>query len=400
MFSIIGILVVFGAVVAGYLMEHGNLRVLLQPAELVIIGGASVGTVLVANPLHILKKIVSGVTGVFTGSKFGKQVYIDSLKTMYELVNRARKDGLMALEGDVEEPEKSAILSKNATFMKNHHVCDFVCDTLRMAVTGIDAFDLDQVLDLDMEVHHHDSEQPTTALITMADSLPGLGIVAAVAMMALFIVLWLLNSSKQIQVAVGGYFKDPTGTSKQVGSNMQGSGESFALTKDDMPKLREELQKTVRQLDNFDSLKDHIEMTVTAEGLRIELTESASGTFFESGNSAPTQNGREMLIALAHEVGKLPNKISFEGHTDAKPFARDSNYGNWELSADRANAARRLMQQNGVKDDQVAQIRGYADQQLRKADSPQDPTNRRISLIIECIIKDPATDAQKITETA
>jgi chemotaxis protein MotB len=218
------------------------------------------------------------------------------------------------------------------------------------------------------------------------------------AMMALFIVLWLLNSSKQVQVAVGGYFKDPTGTSKQVGSNMQGSGESFALTKDDMPKLREELQKTVRQLDNFDSLKDHIEMTVTAEGLRIELTESASGTFFESGSSAPTQNCREMLIALAHEVGKLPNKISFEGHTDAKPFARDSNYGNWELSADRANAARRLMQQNGVKDDQVAQIRGYADQQLRKADSPQDPTNRRISLIIAYIVKDPATHAQKTTE--
>jgi len=105
-----------------------------------------------------------------------------------------------------------------------------------------------------------------------------------------------------------------------------------------------------------------------------------------------------MLIALAHEVGKLPNKISFEAHTDAKPFARDSNYGNWELSADRANAARRLMQQNGVKDDQVAQIRGYADQQLRKADSPQDPTNRRISLIIAYIVKDPPTAAQKTTE--
>jgi chemotaxis protein MotA len=180
MFSIIGILVVFGAVVAGYLMEHGNLRVLMQPAELVIIGGASIGTVLVANPLHILKKIAGGITGVFTGSKFSKQVYLDSLKTMYDLLNRARKDGLMALEGDVEEPETSAILSKNATFMKNHHACDFVCDSLRMAVTGMDAFDLDQVLDLDMEVHHHDSEQPTTALSTMADSLPGLGIVAAV----------------------------------------------------------------------------------------------------------------------------------------------------------------------------------------------------------------------------
>ena len=201
-----------------------------------------------------------------------------------------------------------------------------------------------------------------------------------------------------MQVAVGGYFKDPTGTSKQVGSNMQGSGESFALTKDDTPKLREELQKTVRRLDNFDSLKNLIEMTVTAEGLRIELMESASGTFFESGSPASTQNGREMLVALAQEVGKLPNNISFEGHTDAKPFARDSNYGNWELSVDRANAARRLMQQNGIKKDQVAQVRGYADQQLRKPGSPEDPSNRRISLIIQYIVKDqsggPQTDKQ------
>lgn len=218
------------------------------------------------------------------------------------------------------------------------------------------------------------------------------------AMMALFIVLWLLNSSKQVQVAVGGYFKDPTGTSKQVGSNMQGSGESFSLSKDDMPKLREELQKTVRRLDNFDTLKDHIEMTVTAEGLRIELTESASGTFFESGSPAPTGDGSEMLVALAKEVGKLPNKISFEGHTDAKPFARDRNYGNWELSVDRANAARRLMQQNGVRDDQVAEVRGYGAQQLHKPNSPEDPSNRRISLIIQYIVKDqsggPQTDKQ------
>jgi chemotaxis protein MotB len=207
------------------------------------------------------------------------------------------------------------------------------------------------------------------------------------AMMALFIVLWLLNSSKQVQVAVGGYFKDPTGTSKMVGSNMQGSGEAFSLSRDDMPKLKEELQKTIRQIDNFESLKDHIEMTVAAEGLRIELMESEGGMFFESGSPAPTQNGREMLVALSQELGKLPNKISLEGHTDGKAFARDSNYGNWELSVDRANAARRLMQQNGVKPDQVVQIRGYADQQLRKGTSPEDPSNRRISLIIQYMPK-------------
>src|SRR5208337_812916 len=180
MFAIIGVVIVFGCIVAGYLMEHGNLRVLLQPAELLIIGGAAAGTVLIANPLHIIKKIVDGIGGVFGSSKFSKQAYIDTLKMMYDLLNKARKDGLMALETDVEEPEKSAVFTKNPAFLKNHHVCDFVCASLRMAITGIDAFDLDQMLDLDMEVQHHDSTQPTAALTTVADSLPGLGIVAAV----------------------------------------------------------------------------------------------------------------------------------------------------------------------------------------------------------------------------
>ena len=180
MFAIVGILVVFGCVVAGYLMEHGNIRVLIQPAELVIIGGAALGTLLVANPLHIIKKILGGIGGVFGSSKFGKQTYIDTLKMMYDLLNKARKDGLMALEADVEEPEKSPVFSKNEAFLKNHHIRDFVCDSLRMAITGVDAFDLDQMLDLDLEVQHHDATEPTAALSTMADSLPGLGIVAAV----------------------------------------------------------------------------------------------------------------------------------------------------------------------------------------------------------------------------
>jgi len=180
MFTIIGILVVFGAVAGGYLMEHGVVKVLLQPAELLIIGGAGLGTVLIANPLHILKKLVGGVAGAFGGSKFGKQRYLDSLKMMYELLNKARREGVMAMEADVEDPGKSPIFSKNQAFLKDHHVRDFVCDTLRMAITGTDAFELDQLLELDMEVHHHEANRPVTALSTMADSLPGLGIVAAV----------------------------------------------------------------------------------------------------------------------------------------------------------------------------------------------------------------------------
>src|SRR5213592_4163061 len=180
MFAIIGIVVVFGSIVGGYLMEHGNLMVLIQPAELLIIGGAAAGTVLIANPLHILKQIAGGVAGVFGSSKFTKQVYLDSLKTIYDLFNKARREGLVSLESDIEEPEKSPILSKNSAFIKNHHVMQFFCDTMRMAVSGMEPFDLDQVLDLDLEVHHQQAAIPISALSTTADSLPGLGIVAAV----------------------------------------------------------------------------------------------------------------------------------------------------------------------------------------------------------------------------
>jgi len=180
MFTIIGIVVVFGCIVSGFLMEHGNLRVLLQPAELLIIGGAASGTVLIANPVHILKQIAGGIPAAFTGSRFTKQIYISSLKTIYDLLNKARREGLMSLENDIEEPDKSPILSKNADFLKNHHVRNFFCDSMRMAVSGVEAFDLDQLLDLDLEVHHHEATQPVASLTTVADSLPGLGIVAAV----------------------------------------------------------------------------------------------------------------------------------------------------------------------------------------------------------------------------
>jgi chemotaxis protein MotA len=180
MFAIIGIVIVFGSVIGGYLMEHGNLKVLIQPAELVVIGGASIGTVLIANPLHILKQIAAGLAGVFGGSKFTKQRYLDSLKMMYEMLNKARREGLMALEADVEDPAKSPIVSKYPAFLKDHHVRDYFCDTMRMAVSGVEAFDLDQLLDLDMEVHHHGTSLPVASLSSMADALPGLGIVAAV----------------------------------------------------------------------------------------------------------------------------------------------------------------------------------------------------------------------------
>ena len=181
MFTIIGVVVVFGAVLAGYLMEKGPLAVLIQPAELIIILGAAIGTVLIANPLHILTKIGGGIAGVFGSSPFTKQRYLDSLKMMYEIFGRARRDGMMALEADSDAPDKSAVFSKYPAFLKDHHALAFVCDSIRMASSGsIEPFDADQMIELDMDVHHHEATLPVAALSTMADSLPGLGIVAAV----------------------------------------------------------------------------------------------------------------------------------------------------------------------------------------------------------------------------
>ena len=181
MFAIIGILAVIGAVIGGYLMEGGHMEVLVQPAELVIIGGAALGTLLVANPLPIIKGVFSGLIGVLKGSPYSKAMYLETLKMLNELFMQARKQGMARLEEDVENPSKSQILSKYPKFLKNHHAVHFVCDTLRMAISGgVPPFDLDQMMEMDMEVHHHHGSQPIAALSTVADALPGLGIVAAV----------------------------------------------------------------------------------------------------------------------------------------------------------------------------------------------------------------------------
>ena len=139
-------------------------------------------------------------------------------------------------------------------------------------------------------------------------------------------------------------------------------------------------------MQDFEKLKSHVEMTVTSEGLRIELTESAAGTFFDSGSPKLKTDGRELLLALAQELGKLPNKISMEGHTDSKPYSGVRPYGNWELSTDRANTARRLMEGNGLHPGQVVQVRGYADHKLRKPLLPEDASNRRITVIIQYLV--------------
>jgi chemotaxis protein MotA len=181
MLAILGILIVIGAVLGGFLMEKGPLMVLVQPSELIIIGGAALGTLLIANPMRIIKSILGSVPKVMGKSPFGKDFYISTLKMLYELLNKARRLGMLGIEPDIEKPEESELFKAYPKFLKNHHYRDFVCDTMRMAVSGnVDVFDMDQMIERDIEVHHHGAMQPISALTTMADSLPGLGIVAAV----------------------------------------------------------------------------------------------------------------------------------------------------------------------------------------------------------------------------
>jgi chemotaxis protein MotB len=203
------------------------------------------------------------------------------------------------------------------------------------------------------------------------------------AMMALFIVLWLLSSSEQVKKAVGGYFTDPSGSGKMAGSSMAGAGESLAVSNDDMAKLKEKLQEALRRLPKFEQMKDQVQMTVTGEGLRIEMLETAKGMFFESGSSNPSEAGKQLLVSLAKQLGTMPNTIVIEGHTDSKPFASGGAYSNWELSTDRANSSRRFMSENGLHPDQVKQVRGFADQQLRNPKDPEAAANRRVSVIVQ-----------------
>ncbi len=439
---------------------------------------------------------------------------------MYELLQKARRGGMLTIEGDVEKPDESPIFQPYPEFLKNHHLRDFVCDTMRMVITGgVDAFDMDQMMDLDMEVQHHSEEEPVTALATMADSLPGLGIVAAVlgvvitmgalggpaeeighkvaaALVGTFLGILLCyglvgpvaqnmakataeehaylyvlrvlilafirgqppvvaiemgrraipvhvrpplwrwkrraatslrqlrpkpkrqrkgrdGASKPIivdqeerrprrpswrrmegglcrlrhrdDVAVhravadehqregapggGGILQRSRGARRrETGTDQSRTSENLALTKKNIPELKKKIEEAIRQMNDLKALQNQIQITITPEGLRIELLETKDGTFFDSGSAALNNNGRELLEMLAGQLGDLPNRISIEGHTDAAPYASKDGYGNWDLSTDRANAARRVMQASGLRSNQVSQVRGYADQKAARAE--------------------------------
>ena len=181
MFPIIGILIVIGAIIGGYLMEHGHLLVLFQPAELVVIGGSAFGTIFIANPLPVIKAIFKDVFSIFKSNPYTSTFYLQNCIMLNEVFQHARKNGLLQLESDVEDPSKSPLFSKYKWFVADRHTTAFVCDTLRMCITGgVSPHDVDQMMEIDIEVQQHERVTPVQALTTVADALPGLGIVAAV----------------------------------------------------------------------------------------------------------------------------------------------------------------------------------------------------------------------------
>jgi chemotaxis protein MotB len=203
------------------------------------------------------------------------------------------------------------------------------------------------------------------------------------AMMSLFIVLWLMGSSEKVKKAVAGYFNDPKGTGSLLGTTMTGTGVTVQdVSTNDLQKLKDKLEQEIKERKDLEKLSKQIEITITPEGLRIELLEGKDGTFYEIGSARLSASGQELLSLLGTALKTLPNSLLIEGHTDSTPYSDDNGYSNWDLSADRANSARRLLQQDGVRTNQVTQVRGYADQMLRVKGNPTDPSNRRISILV------------------
>jgi chemotaxis protein MotB len=211
------------------------------------------------------------------------------------------------------------------------------------------------------------------------------------ALMSLFIVLWLMGQSDPVKKAVAGYFNDPRGTGSLLGTTMSGTGSGTGAgaasaadqNQQKLEELKEKLEREIAERKDLEKLIKQIEITITPEGLRIELIEDKNGTFYQSGSAQLSSSGQELLTLLASELKTLPNQLLIEGHTDAAQYSTDANYSNWELSADRANSARRLLQQDGVRSDQVTQVRGFADQMLRVKNNPYDPSNRRITILVK-----------------
>jgi chemotaxis protein MotB len=213
-------------------------------------------------------------------------------------------------------------------------------------------------------------------------------------MFALFLVLWLVNQSSDVKSAIAGYFQDPLGRASEFGSSiLPGEGaqastvrpldplQVLEMRRDRLQRVAQRLEQKLAEIPELAAVRKHIEIELTEDGLRIQLLEDSSGVFFETGRASPSPRGRSILALLGGELGQLTNLVRIEGYTDARPYPGDA-YTNWELSADRANTARRILTQNGLPAAQVQEIRGFADRKLRDPSDPFAPRNRRVTITV------------------
>ena len=235
------------------------------------------------------------------------------------------------------------------------------------------------------------------------------------AMMAFFLVMWLVGQSKPVKAGVGGYFRDPVAFEASGGRGVLPGGDSINPPKpetapDERAAERKRLEVAVLHIreglenDAFKLLRDQVEFSVSPEGLRIDLIEKDNSAFFDSGSATLRGETEHILGVIAHELASLDHKVDVEGHTDSRGYASTDHYSNWELSADRANAARRVMERGGLKPTQVTSVRGLADRQLRFPAEPNDARNRRVSILVKSTVlseapTDPPT-GPKTTEDA
>jgi chemotaxis protein MotB len=218
------------------------------------------------------------------------------------------------------------------------------------------------------------------------------------AMMAFFLVMWLAAQDSRIREAVAGYFAEPGLMPHERSNSMLESGRggidpSGMTVLDRQPSSLQEAEQRAlseaaerirqeTQAREFESLRDQVELRITSEGLRIELVERSGSSFFDSGSSVLRGESIKILSVIAREIGRLQNDVVIEGHTDSRQYASGDRYGNWELSSDRANAARRVMLVEGLREGQLRTVRGFADNELRIPEAPLDPRNRRVSIVV------------------
>jgi chemotaxis protein MotB len=216
------------------------------------------------------------------------------------------------------------------------------------------------------------------------------------AMMAFFLVMWLVGQSKSVKAGVAGYFRDPGVFEATGGRGIMPGGtgpgdpapaiDTAAVAAAERKSLEvsvSHIREQLGQMPELKTLNSQIDFSITSEGLRIELLENSGSSFFENGSAAMRKETEHILAVIARELGTLKNKIIVEGHTDSRQYVSSERYTNWELSADRANAARRVMERNGLEPQQVEGVRGHADRDLKVPGDPLDPKNRRVSVLVK-----------------